>query len=217
MVPQLAPDECRVLGTLIEKAQTTPNQYPLTLNALVNGVNQKSNRWPVVSIDEDRALRAIDGLRSKGLVREVSMAGARVEKFRHVARESLAVGTNELVILAELLLRGPQTVGEIRGRASRMHPLETLEGTQAVLEEMAKGERIFVREIPPAPGSRAKRWMQLLCPNLHPLDSAGPSDEESGDQAAGSPSGASARIDELEGRVARLEEELAALRRSLGA
>ncbi|MDZ4755441.1 MAG: DUF480 domain-containing protein, partial [Phycisphaerae bacterium] len=177
-LPHLLPDECRVLGTLIEKAQTTPNQYPLTLNALVNGVNQKSNRWPLVTIGEDRALHAIDGLRSKGLIREVSMAGARVEKFRHIAREALQIGTNEVVILAELLLRGPKTVGEIRGRASRMHPFDTIEGTQTILDGMANGEQPLVREVPPVAGSRAKRWAQLLCPDLHPLDAAGPEDAD---------------------------------------
>ncbi len=219
MLPHLSPDECRVLGTLIEKAQTTPNQYPLTLNALINGVNQKSNRWPVVTIDEARAFKAIDGLRSKGLIREVSMTGARVEKFRHVAREALQIGTNELVIVAELLLRGPQTVGEIRGRASRMHPLETLEGTQAILEGMAASDLPLVRELPPVPGSRAKRWMQLLCPELHPLDVAGPSDDESGgpaDHPAHANPAREDRIAIVEMRLAKVEAELASLKRSLG-
>jgi uncharacterized protein len=214
-------DESRVLGTLIEKAQTTPNQYPLTLNALVNGVNQKSNRTPVVTIDDLRALRALDGLRSKGFVREVSMAGSRVEKFRHVAREALNAGTNEICLLAELLLRGPQTVGELRTHASRMCPFETLEAVEAVLAEMAKGATPTVRELPPAPGSRAPRWVQLLCPDLHPLDAVAPAGlgegdgEGDGERAAGRMAALEERVVALETTVATLADELAALKRAL--
>lgn len=164
----LLPDECRVLGTLIEKALTTPGQYPLSLNSLVTGVNQKSNRDPVVAIDEERALRAIDGLRAKGLARDVTFTGSRVEKYRHTAGESLELRPPALAILAELLLRGPQTIGELRGRASRMHPLDSLEVVEAVLATLADGEHAMVREIGPLSGSRAMRWMQLLCESLHP-------------------------------------------------
>jgi uncharacterized protein YceH (UPF0502 family) len=221
MRPDLAPDECRVLGTLIEKALTTPNQYPLTLNSLVTGINQKSNRWPVVTIDELRVLRAIDGLRSKALVREVSMSGARVEKFRHVARDTLGAGTNELVLLTELMLRGPQTVGELRTHAARMAEFESLEAVEGVLREMAKTETPWVREIPPAPGSRAPRWVQLLCPTLHPLDSAAPSegsdDHRGGGTASESAQQLEARVDELEQKVRELSQAFDALKRSLGA
>jgi uncharacterized protein len=210
-------DESRVLGTLIEKAQTTPNQYPLTLNALVNGVNQKSNRSPVITIDELRALRALDGLRSKGFVREVSMAGSRVEKFRHVAREALNAGTNEICLLAELLLRGPQTVGELRTHASRMCPFETLDAVEAVLAEMSKGDDPMVRELPPAPGSRAPRWVQLLCPDLHPLDAVTAADEgdPSSDRGAGRVAALEERVAALEERLAVVAEELASLKRAL--
>jgi uncharacterized protein YceH (UPF0502 family) len=218
MLPTLSPDESRVLGTLIEKAQTTPNQYPLTLNALVTGVNQRNNRWPVVTIDDDRALSAIDGLRSRGLLHEVSLAGSRVQKFRHVAREALAVTTSELVILAELLLRGPQTVGEIRGRASRMHALESIEVVETLLGGMGSRQPPLVRELPPSPGSRAPRWMQLLCPELHPLDSlpivadshSAPADPDRVATLEG-------RIASLEGRIAELDSAVEDLRRQLGA
>ena len=135
-MPELSPDACRVLGTLVEKAQTVPAQYPLTLNSIVVGVNQKNNREPVVEIDEERALAALDELRGRGLVHEVVLTGSRVPKFRHLSRELLQVNTSELVILAELLLRGPQTVGELRGRASRMHPLESLEVVGNLLDAM---------------------------------------------------------------------------------
>lgn len=167
---RLTPHECRVLGVLIEKAQTTPAQYPLTLNALLTGANQKSNREPVLELSDEQVLKALDGLRAKGLIREIMLSGARVEKFRHTAREALEVSTSELVILAELLLRGPQTAGELRGRASRMHPIESLEAVTNVLEHLAERPEPYVRRLPPAPGSRAARFAQLLCPDLHPLE-----------------------------------------------
>lgn len=207
---EFTPDECRVLGTLIEKALTTPAQYPLSLNSLVTGVNQKSNRDPVVEIGEEEALRAIDGLRSKGFVRDVSFTGARVEKFRHIAGEALEIRAPEQAILAELLLRGPQTVGELRARASRMHPFDSIESVEGTLATMAAAERGFVRELPPLPGSRAPRWVQCFCDGLHPLGPAA---------AMGAPAGAvaerpasDARIAELERRVAELERVVEAMR-----
>jgi len=208
--PSLQPDEARVLGTLVEKAQTTPNQYPLTLNGLVVGVNQKNNRSPVVELDEERVLRALDGLRAKGLVREVSLTGSRVEKYRHVARETLAVGTSELVLLAELLLRGPQTSGELRTRASRMHPLESIETVEAALAGMGARTPPLVREMPPSPGTRAPRWVQLLSEGLHPLDA--PAERCAAEEPRGDD-----RLAALERRVAALESELASLRSALGA
>jgi hypothetical protein len=208
---ELLPDECRVLGTLIEKALTTPGQYPLSLNSLVTGVNQKNNRDPVVELDEDRALRAVDGLRAKGFARDVSFTGSRVEKYRHTAGEALEVRAPELALLAELLLRGPQTVGELRGRAGRMHPFDSLEVVESVLKvlsERTAPQFPLVRELPPAPGSRAPRWMQLLCEDLHPVSMvasplAAPVRVEAGPSAMD-------RVTALEARMASLEEKLEA-------
>jgi len=228
---QLSPDECRVLGTLIEKAHTTPAQYPLTLNSLTTGVNQKSNRLPVVNLDEDRVFDALDALKRKGFVRDVLLTGSRVTKFRHVARETLGVDTSQLVILAELLLRGPQTPGELRQNASRMHPLESLDIVQGVLQsliERAPGPDGFhpeplVRELPPAPGSRAARFAQLICPTLHRLDEpaapGGALPVEVPGSAGKLPDVAAdllARIDNLEGQVAELRSALSALNSDLG-
>jgi uncharacterized protein len=205
---QLLPAECRVLGVLIEKAQTTPAQYPLTLNALVSGANQRNNRDPVTSYGDEEILDALDGLRSKGLVREVMLSGSRVTKYRHVAREVLGVETPALVILAELLLRGPQTVGEIRSRGSRMHALESTEAVEAVLESLAAREEPLARRVAPAPGTRAPRYAQLLCPELHPTEGGRtPVVREAG----------SAGRDELADRVERLELEVAELRRTVDA
>jgi uncharacterized protein YceH (UPF0502 family) len=202
----LTPDECRVLGVLIEKAQTTPGQYPLSLNALVNGSNQRSNRLPVTNLTESAVLAAVDGLRAKGMVREVMLSGSRVTKYRHVAREALEVSTNELVILAELLLRGPQTVGELRGRASRMHPLESIEIVSNLLEHLMSREEPLVRRLAPTPGSRAEKFGQLLCPDLHPAYAA---DDRPGGGIPSQPDS------DLADRVERLEAELLDLRRAL--
>ena len=222
-VPSLKPDECRVLGVLVEKALTTPQQYPLTLNALTLGCNQKNNRFPVVEWDEDRVLDAVDGLRAKagGLVREAMLSGSRVAKYRHQAREVFALETAPLVILTELFLRGPQSVGELRQHASRMHPIASLEETQAILDALMS--RAMVKEFPPPPGSRAKLYAQLVCPSLHRIEARSPVDAAAGDAPdapaethhAGSP--LQARLEALEQEVRTLKTELAALRTSLGA
>lgn len=206
---RLNTNESRVLGVLVEKAHTTPQQYPLTLNALVNGCNQKSNRNPVTSFDEDDVMEALDALRGKQLVREAMMSGSRVAKYRHNAREVLQVETPELVVLTELLLRGPQTVGELRGRASRMHELESLEAVQSILRGLMERDEALVQELPPEPGSRARRFAQLLCPELN-------AEVERGRTVVGTPPAAvtpmlsndtsaiEARLDRLEGEVKEL-------------
>jgi uncharacterized protein YceH (UPF0502 family) len=209
----LTKDECRVLGVLVEKALTTPAQYPLTLNGVTLGCNQKNNRDPVTNLSEERVFDAIDKLRQRGLARELMLSGSRVPKFRHMAREVLEVTTPELVVLAELLMRGPQTMGELRGRATRMHPIESLEECQSIVDALRGRAEPMVKELPPAPGSRAKRYAQLLCPDLHPLDHVS-SDGGGGDdgEAHGESSGAGASRAELEGRIERLEAEVGVLR-----
>jgi hypothetical protein len=168
----LEPDECRVLGVLIEKALTTQAQYPLSLNALATGCSQKNNRNPVVDYTEERALAAIDGLRAKKLASELMLSGSRVSKFKHLGRETLQVDTAQLVLLAELMLRGPQSLGELRQNASRMHAFESLEAVQAALGQLTGRPEPLARELPAPPGSRATRFVQLLCPSLHPLEVA---------------------------------------------
>lgn len=201
---ELTPHQCRVLGVLVEKALTTPAQYPLTLNALVSGANQKSNRLPVMTLDEDEALTALDGLRVRGLAREVMLTGSRVEKHRQTAREALNVTTTELVVLTELMLRGPQTVGELRGRASRMHPLESLDVVNAILDGLMKRDEPLVVELPPPPGSRARLYGHLLC--------GAPKVPRAADPPAAEPAPAG-----LESRVAALEDEVSRLRDALRA
>lgn len=224
----LKPDECRVLGVLVEKAQTTPAQYPLTLNALANGCNQKNNRFPVTDLDEDRVWDALESLRAKKLVSEVQFTGSRVAKFKHNARDVLGVDTSQLVILAELLLRGPQSIGDLRGNASRMHPMESLEAARAVLESLiaaappARPEPV-IKEVPPPAGGRARLFVQLLCPDLHPLGgglaasgSSAPTASSADEHRSFATPAADARIAALETEVARLKAAVTSLATKLG-
>lgn len=202
----LTPNECRVLGTIIEKAQTVASQYPITLNALITGCNQKNNRSPVTSLDETAVLDALDGLREKKLVSEVMLSGSRVSKYRHLARETIPVSTLELVVLAELMLRGPQSLAELRTNASRMHAIESTESARSVLDGLLTphNERsALVKEIPAPPGGRGTRFTQLLCPDLHSLTSAPASVESTSDSDD--------RVTALEERVRQLEERVRAL------
>jgi uncharacterized protein len=153
-VEPLHPVEIRVLGALIEKDITTPEYYPLTVNSLQNACNQKSSRDPVVQFDERTVEQALETLKNKHLVLRVSGAGHRVEKFAHRLGEVLNLGRREMALLCVLMLRGAQTVGELRGRTERMHDFTDLEECERVLETLERSE--FV-----ARASRG-RWVQLL-------------------------------------------------------
>jgi uncharacterized protein YceH (UPF0502 family) len=132
--------ERRILGVLVEKAKTTPDTYPLSLNSLMTGCNQKSNRDPVMDTDEGQLEEALEGLQAKGLV--IRVQGGRVERWRHALYDEWKVGKPELAVLAELLLRGPQTEGELRGRAARMEPIDDLDQLRAVLKPLAERKLI---------------------------------------------------------------------------
>jgi uncharacterized protein YceH (UPF0502 family) len=210
---QLEPLEGRVLGVLIEKELTTPEQYPLSLHALVAGCNQKNNRDPLLSVGEAAVNDAILKLRVAGLVDFVQLTGQRVEKYKHKAGAALHLLPAEVAVLAELLLRGAQQPGELRGRVERMHPMPDLPALQAVLDGMA-GKGLVVRH-ERVPGERANRYAQTLCPAqaAAPPAAAEPSRPAavSASRAPAPPSGG------LEARVAALEAEVAALRERLSA
>ena len=212
---ELTPDEARVLGVLVEKATTTPEQYPLSTNALVNGANQKNNRDPVTSLTEDEVLDAVEGLRKKGLVVRVDVPGNRVHKYRHNATEVLHVRTGELAVLAELLLRGPQTQGELRGRASRMAPMETLDVVRDMIRALSERPEPLVKQIAPSPGSRAERYMQLLAPEANEPAAAETSSSGEPGAAPGAPS-LSARVLALESEVALLKDAIRKLAGAVG-
>jgi uncharacterized protein len=189
----LNPAEVRVLGSLLEKDIATPEYYPLTLNALVNACNQKSSRDPVVSYGEETVNQALESLKSKGLTVRITGAGHRVEKWSHKLGEALNLGRRELALLCVLMLRGPQTVGELRGRTERMHDFADLEEVERVLESLA------TRELEPLTARASRgRWAQTL--GAMPLEEP----EEKPHSWAPTPA--------LEERVAVLERELAELR-----
>ncbi len=226
----LDPIEARIIGVLIEKAFTTPEGYPLSINALVNGCNQKSNRFPVEFYTEQTVNEALLRLRLHRIVNEMHTAGARVVKYAHTAKEVLEVDDQELGILAELMLRGPQTHGELRGRIKRMAPVASLPELGVILGRLqARG---LVEAVAPVAGSRAGRVGHCLGSGGGAggggagLEPAGVGVEEpvarevrEAPVASVTVSAAPANpvIDELEERVRELEAEVASLKQRLDA
>ena len=215
---RLDPKEARVFGVLVEKALTTPEQYPLTVNSATNGANQKSNRDPVLSLFEDEVASALERLEQKYMARKVFPMNSRVEKFCHNGKDALNLDAAGLAVVAELLMRGPQTPGDLRGRANRMTPIESLDQLARILATLI--ERGYVRCLPPLPGSRAERYVQLLSPDLHPLEPpagayAAVSSQTLRPAAAVAPE-LMERVAALETEVARLREQLQALAAKLG-
>jgi len=157
----LTPAEIRVLGCLVEKELATPEYYPMTINALVNACNQKSNRSPVVSFDETIVAEALESLRPLGLAIQ-SVEGGRAAKFCHNLYGKYRLQNAEMAVLAELLLRGPQTGGELRQRASRMHPLDSLEQVDEILTLLMELEESLVVKLPRQPGRKEHRYAHLL-------------------------------------------------------
>jgi uncharacterized protein YceH (UPF0502 family) len=210
---ELSREEARVIGCLIEKQITTPDQYPLSLNALTNACNQKSNRDPLMTLDEPSVQHIVDTLARRHFVMEKSGFGSRVPKFQHRFCNSeygtLKFSAHEVAILCELLLRGPQTPGELRTRASRMAAFAdtgAVEAALAGLVERADGP--FVTRLPREPGRRDARYAHLFSGQPAEPESAVP-----GDKAA--PSAAPTRLDRLEDEVRQLKAELDVLKARL--
>ena len=173
----LTEQEARVLGCLIEKDITTPEYYPLTLNSLVNACNQKSNRDPVVYYDDAAAAKAILGLRDKKLAVVVNEAGSRVPKYKHACGNAFALDQKELALMCELMLRGAQTAGELRGRASRLSPFSSIEEAEQTLQAlMSKEGGPLVTQLARQPGRKEPRYAHLLCgePQQEKLEWAAP-------------------------------------------
>jgi uncharacterized protein len=202
--------EVRVLGALIEKEITTPEHYPLTLNGLTTACNQKSNRHPVVAFDEKTTVRALESLRDKGLARQLSGAEMRVPKHYHLFGEKLAIERPQVAALCVLMLRGPQTVGEIRGRSGRLHEFSDLEEVERVLDELAqRAEGALVVQLPRQPGRKESRYAHLLMgePEVGGEESEGPVDAAALEVRA-----ENERIATLEEQVQFLTLELVELR-----
>ena len=197
--------EIRVLGCLIEKEMATPEYYPLSLNALTNACNQKSNRDPVMTLAEEDAIRALDRLRTLGLAMQ-SAESVRVPKYRHTLAEKLHLEPEELAVLAELLLRGPQTMGELRARAERMHPLPDLGAVEQTLQELMERTPPLAIQLPRQPGRKEHRFAHLL---------AGAPEVSDEEVAGAPPEAARMKVMAENERVARLEEDVAGLRDEL--
>ncbi len=154
--------ETRVLGSLVEKELTTPDYYPLSLNALLNACNQKSNRDPVMNLNENAVSQALRSLDKEGLAGRADGMDNRVTKFEHRLQEAFNFDRREIAILCELLLRGPQTPGELRSRADRMHPFDDLGQVQSTLQRLAQREPPLVKMLPRQPGTKESRYAHLL-------------------------------------------------------
>jgi uncharacterized protein YceH (UPF0502 family) len=213
----------RVLGVLVEKAKTTPEAYPLSLNSLRTGCNQKNNRAPLMQLEDDQVEEAIESLRGLGAIAVVQGSG-RVDKLRHLAYEWLGVEKIELAVMAELLLRGAQTVGELRGRAARMEPIKDLAELRPVLDALI-AKRLIMYLTPPGRGAVVTHTLYLeqeLDKVRREAAALGTSDEPE-HRATSPPSAIVPRVapatvrDEsgLEAEVARLREEVAAVKRDL--
>lgn len=213
----LSPAEARVLGTLMEKARTVPDSYPLTLNSLQNGCNQKSAREPAMNLSEAEISEAIDGLRACSLVIESS--GSRVTRYEHNVQRAAGVPEQSAVLLGMLMLRGPQTAGELRINTERWYKFLDIASVDAFLEELQdrseeKGGALVVK-LPRAPGAREQRWAHLLC---GPVDMTLPTaPTATGGAAEDDVIALTRRVAALEHTVTALSEQLANLRQQLGA
>ena len=202
--------ECRVVGALAEKALATPDYYPMTLNSLVAACNQKTGREPVMELDDDQVARALDHLMRLGLAGTSEGAGSRVTKYRHLLDHHFGLDEAGTAALAVLLLRGPQTVGEVRGRTGRMHEFDTLDAAEATLRSLAERDEPLVTELPVQPGRKEARWAHLLAGELEVEAEEGTTPGLAPAMQAARAEGD--RIEALEARVETLEDELRAVR-----
>jgi len=201
---KLTENEVRVLGSLIEKDITTPEYYPLSLNALVNACNQKSNRDPVMQLNEDAVRDALEGLQQQGLAGPARGADSRVTKYEQRLQEVFNFTRPEIAVLCVLLLRGPQTPGELRGRSERMHHFEALEDVQSALQKLMQREPPLAKVLPRQPGTKESRYAHLFAGDV--VEAQAP--VHAGAAVERNPADAE--------RIAQLEEEVAELRREVG-
>jgi uncharacterized protein len=211
--------ETRVLGSLIEKDITTPDYYPLSLNALVNACNQKNNRDPVMTLDEAGVRDALSSLQEKRLAGPASGADSRVSKYEHRLQEVFNFDRRESALVCVLLLRGSQTPGELRSRADRMHHFEALEDVVATLDRLAQRDPPLVRVLARQPGSRESRYMHLFS-GESPTEVARPSDgaqSPSPTHASAGKANSDDRLSALEREVSHLRSEVSEVQRQLAA
>jgi uncharacterized protein YceH (UPF0502 family) len=204
--------ESRVLGVLVEKQHTVPDAYPLTLNALVSGCNQKTSRDPILEASESEVQSALDRLRSLSMVIETS--GGRAMRYAQNVGKVLGVPPQSVALLATLFLRGPQTPGELRIHSERLHRFGDILAVEGFLNELAeRREGALVRELPRAPGARETRWMHLLCGDTAPAAATAPAAPP---RATDENSGLAARVERLEAEVRALRDRLDVLANAFG-
>ncbi len=213
-LPTLSLLETRVIGVLVEKQHTVPDTYPLTLNALVAGCNQKTSRDPVLEASEAEVQGAIDHLRSLSMVMESS--GGRVMRYAHNAGKALGLPPQSVALVAVLFLRGPQTAGELRTNSERLHKFGDIMSVEAFLRELA--EKPFVRELAKQPGARETRWVHLLSgePTAETIAARATEAHSDAGLDASELATMKSNIDRLQGEVAELKETVARLCRELG-
>ena len=211
---QLTAHEARVLGALMEKEATTPEYYPLSLNALVNACNQRSNRDPVMDLDEEDVRLALRGLEDDHLAGRARSADGRVSKYEHWMGEALNPSRAEAALLCVLLLRGPQTPGELRGRTERLHRFEEIGEVLAGLQKLMEREPPLAAVLARQPGTKESRYAQLMA---GPVESMAAPRQESSSSGAGAvgPTEYEERIAQLEATAAELRAEVAALREKI--
>jgi uncharacterized protein len=210
----LSPVETRILGCLLEKERITPENYPLSLNSLIAACNQSTNRDPIVAYDAKTVEAGLDALRQKKLATMIMSAGSRVSKYRHQLLNHFELNPREVALLCVLLLRGPQTPGELRSRTERLQFFDSLEQVEAFLGELAKGDSPLVRVLQARPGQKEKRYVQLIS-GEPVLPESPPSEISFPAPAVELPPEEISRIDALEKEVAGLKAELQQLREEL--
>ncbi|MFI5136444.1 MAG: YceH family protein [Sphingobacteriales bacterium] len=210
-LPVLNAEELRVLGSLMEKSKTTPDYYPMTVNSLTLACNQKTSRRPVVQYDEDTVAQALNSLKKRGLISTATGGSIRSVKYKHNFAIVFPVLPSEVAIICLLMLRGPQTPGELNTNAGRMHEFESIEEVQALLERLSSPEMPFLVELPRRPGQKETRYAHLLSgtPEFNEDDFA---DDES---PARSHRGLEARVVKLENDLAELREAFDKLMKEL--
>lgn len=199
--------EVRVLGALLEKETTTPEYYPLSLNALVNACNQKSNREPAMELDQSAVRDALNSLGERGLAGPARCDG-RVEKFEHYLQDAFNSGRRETAVLCVLLLRGPQTAGELRGRTERMFRFEELSDVQSTLQRMSELDPPLVKVLPRAPGTKEARYVQLFG-----IDEPVADAPTQGVNARGSIAALETEVRKMAAELAEIRDEFARFRR----
>jgi uncharacterized protein len=219
MSMELSDVEIRVLGALVEKEITTPEYYPLSLNALINACNQKSNRDPVMTLDEEAVRGAIRSLTEQALVRSAS-GDSRVAKFEHRLNELYNFHRHEIAVLCVLMLRGPQTPGELRTRCERMYAFEDLEAVHAALNLLMRRDSPLVKILPRQPGTKESRYVHLLSGDVVPQAVVAASEatvQDGGEHAAAVVTTLGERIRDVEQEVSELRRELETLREQFAA